>query len=141
MSTEQGSYAELTFATLCLKHNIEIASPVVDVHGYDFIINVNEQWLKIQVKSTSKPDIRYPNKPSYKIHVRKGATSMAYKENDFHFCAVYIIPLDLFYIIPICELNKTTIRINPDSNKCKFYKYKDNFKLLMPSPDTSMFQG
>lgn len=139
MSTQQGSFAELVFAAKCIKNKIEIAKPVVDVHGYDFLINVNDNWLKIQVKSTSKPDRRYKNKPSYKIHVRKGASSIAYNKNDFHFCAAYIIPLDIFYIIPISELNRTTIRLNPNSDNCKFSKYKDNFLLLTPRHDTSMF--
>jgi hypothetical protein len=141
MSIEQGIFAEFAFATKCLKHNIEIAKPLIDVHGYDYLINVNDNWLKIQVKSTSKPDTRYNKETSFKIQCRKGATSTAYNENDFHFCAAYIIPFDLFYIIPISELNKTTIRINTESEKCKFNKYKDNFRLLMPNPDTSMFQG
>lgn len=131
MSIEQGKFAEHIFASKCIENKIELLSPVVDVHGYDFVIKKNGAWLRIQVKSTSKADTRYPNKPSYKVQVRKGNKKTAYSSDDFDYCAVYIIPEKIFYIIPIEDLNKTTIRINCRSDKCKFHKYKENFSSLM----------
>ena len=129
MSSYQGKIAENIFANECIKRNYEILNPVIDRHGYDFVIR-SDKYLRIQVKSTSKPDKRNPNKLTYKIQCRKGATSRAYEPDDFDYLAAYIIPLDMWYILPMSCLNKTTIRINPDSDKCKFKQYKEAWDLI-----------
>jgi hypothetical protein len=130
MSTSQGCLAEAIFITECIKRKIEILQPVVDIHGYDFVIK-SKKYHSIQVKSTSKPDMRYPNKPSYKVNVRKGAYSRAYEKGDFDFIAAYLIDIDQWYIFPLDKINSTTVRINPNSPKCKFSIYKDAWNLLL----------
>lgn len=130
MSTTQGCLGEAIFITECIKRNIQVNQPINDIYGYDFIIKSKLNYLAIQVKTTLKPDMRYPGKPSYKIHVRKGANCEAYKRSDFDCLAAYLISLDIWYIIPIEEINKTTIRINPNSSKCKYAQYKENWSML-----------
>lgn len=130
MSIEQGLFAESVFITECIKRNIEIAQPIVDKWGYDFIIHYHG-YIKVQVKSCSAADIRYPNKPTYKINVRKGKHSRdSYNEGDFDLLACYIIPLDIWYLIPFKDITATTIRINPSGVKDRYNLYKDNFSLI-----------
>ena len=130
MSTTQGCLGEHIFITECIKRNIQINQPINDIFGYDFVIKTPMGYKSIQVKTTLKADMRYPDKPSYKIQVRKGANSEAYKRSDFDYLAAYIISLDIWYIIPFKELNKTTIRVNPESSKCKYAPYKMRFDLI-----------
>lgn len=126
----QGILAESIFITECLKRDIEIYQPVVDKHGADFVIFDN-CFIKIQVKSVSYADMRYPNNPTYKINVRKGKHSRdTYEDGDFDILAAYIIPLDLWYLLPKSSITATTIRINPDSLKDKYNAYKGNFQLI-----------
>jgi hypothetical protein len=83
------------------------------------------------VKSTAKADMRYPNKPSYKINVRRGADCRAYEKDEFDYYAIYLIDIDIWFIIPFCEVqSKTTIRINVSSPNCSLRKYMGAFDLL-----------
>lgn len=129
MATLQGHLCEQVFSVECIKRNIPIYKPIADLYGVDFIIGSNK-LIRIQVKSTLKKDPRYKGSgSSYKICVRHGAKSRAY-ENQFDFVAVYLMPVNIFYIIPISMLNKTTIRINPDSSRCKYYNFKERWDLI-----------
>jgi len=130
MSKLQGCIGEAIFITECLKRNIPIYQPIADMYGVDFIVG-SDPLIKVQVKTTSKADTRYESKTSYKIQCRHGANCKAYTD-QFDYMAAYLMPLDVWYLIPISELNKTTIRVNPDSLGCKFNKYKSDFKALMP---------
>lgn len=131
MSITQGILAESIFITECIKRDIEIYRPVVDKHGCDFIIFSNNQFIKVQVKSCSYADMRYPKKPTYKINVRKGKNARdSYSKGDFDILACYIIPLDLWYLIPFKDITATTIRLNPNNKSGKYWLYKDNFNLI-----------
>lgn len=130
MATLQGSYAQAAFVKECLERKLEISEPIVDIYGYDYLINISKNThLKIQCKSVSIPDKRNKNNKTYKINVRHGAQGKAYKD-QFHFMVAFIIPLNLWYIIPIEELNKTTIRVNPFSTNCKYKKYLNSWFLI-----------
>lgn len=129
MATLQGHLCEQIFSVECVKRNIPIYKPIADLYGCDFIVG-SKRLIRIQVKSTRQKDPRYKGKDkSYKICVRHGAKSKAYK-NQFDFMAVYLMPESIFYMIPIYMLNKTTIRINPNSNKCKFRDFKERWDLI-----------
>ena len=127
MSAYQGRYAEQIFIVEAMKRGLHIYKPVCDVNGIDFIIQLRKKLIKIQVKSTSVEKSNRPN--TYQVCVRKGYDCTHYTD-EFNYLAAFIIPLNTFYIIPIKELNKTTIGINPNSNKCKFFKYKEAWNLI-----------
>ena len=131
MSIHQGRIAESIFRAESLKRNLKIFAPVCDDHGCDFIIYNGVEYFRIQVKSTRKPDVRKSNVPTYKFSICRGANARSYDGNEFDYVACYIMDLDIWYIIPIASvLNKTTIRINPKSKNCKYFQYRDNFRVL-----------
>lgn len=102
----------------------------MDKNGYDFIVD-NGEWVRVQVKSSSREDKSGGRAPgTYKVSCRKGASSKAYSEGDYDYLAVYLIPEDTWYIIPFALTNGSTIRINTRSEKDKFANYKWNFDLL-----------
>lgn len=127
MSTRIGKIAEHEFELMCLKREIPIYSPIVDVYGVDFIIQARSKLYKIQVKSTLTKD---PSKNSYKINVNHGFDSRKYKDGTFDFLVVFLFDLSLWYIIPDAELKVRTIRINPLSDKGKYSQYKERWDLL-----------
>jgi len=132
MHSLQGCIGEAIFITECLVRNIPVYQPVADIYGVDMI--TGHDLKKIQVKTCSKIDDRYKSSTSYKVQCRRGAACVAY-DNEFDYMAAYLIPIDTWYIIPIKELNKTTIRVNPSSEKCKFHKYKKAWHLINNSPE------
>jgi len=130
MSIEQGTLSEHIFTTELLKRNFDVYLPVID-NGVDCIIKNKNGYKSIQVKSTHKPDMRYPNKPSYKINVRRGFDSRPYDKGEFDFFAIHLIDIDVWYIIPFKEVaSKSTIRISNMGLNCKYAKYKYAFHYL-----------
>ena len=127
MSISQGRLAESVFQVESLRRQFMIYKPVCDIKGIDFIIQSKvKAFLRVQVKSSLNP---YKNN-RYKICVRHGHDSRAYTKDHFDYMACYLMYHNLWYIIPIKELNKTTIGINIDSPKCKYHQYKERWDLL-----------
>lgn len=129
LATTQGIYSESIFASECLKRYIEVSKPITDKFGYDFIIK-NGCFKTVQVKSTNRFHKETKNATSYKIQLTKGANDRCYEKSDFDYLAVYIIPANIWYIIPHELINTKTLRFNPDSKKCKWFSYKNKWDLL-----------
>lgn len=49
--TQIGDITEYKFVVYCLEHNIPISKPVNNNMPYDFIIDINNTLLKVQVKT------------------------------------------------------------------------------------------
>ena len=126
IAVNQGCLAESLFTVECIKRKIPIYNNIVDDNGVDFVVGISALF-KIQVKSTS---VQKSNRPgTYQINCRKGFDCTAYTD-EFNYLVAVILPLDLYYIIPIALLNKTTIGINPNNIDCKFNDYKEAWHLL-----------
>lgn len=127
MSNKIGAIAEQIFIAESLKKDIFPSTPIVDCQGYDFLIEIGDSFAKVQVKSVAKKD---PSRNSYKCNVKRGFDGRSYDKGDYDFLAVYIFSMDIFYIIPFDSVSATTIRMNPDSNKCKYKKFLNAWHLL-----------
>lgn len=124
----QGIFAESIFITKCLSRNIAINSPVADIHGYDFLLDMPSGFKKIQVKSVCRPCIK---KHSYSVSICRGFDKRSYTKGDYDYVAAYLIQDDIWYIIPFDEIGeRITIRIFPKSDKSKWNGYKEAFHLL-----------
>jgi hypothetical protein len=65
-----------------------------DSDRYDLIVDSGRRLWRVQVKST-----RYVGERRFSITAR-GCTA-AYTEDEIDFLAVYIVPLDFWYVIPV----------------------------------------
>jgi hypothetical protein len=120
-----GAIAELSFAAECLRNDIHIYKPIVDM-GCDFITIRNKTHLKLQIKSSSTMN-------KAKTGFDFGITSRGGDRNrysDISYFIFYILPLGLSYIIPACEITQTKIAIRPNNLKCKYRKYLSAFYQL-----------
>lgn len=126
IAVSQGCLAEGLFTVECIKRKIPIYNNIVDDNGVDFVVG-DSKLFKIQVKSTSVEKSKRPG--TYQINCRKGFDCTAYTD-EFDYLIAVILPLDLYYCIPISMINKTTIGINPNNPNCKFNNYKNRFDLL-----------
>jgi hypothetical protein len=130
-ATAKGTIAEKKFALRCLELGIPVLTPLIDQNGFDYVIQRGDSFEKIQVKSTANKDKRSKN--SYKLSIKRGAVGVEYNESHFDYLVCYIFEPNLFYIIPFGSFSATTIRITPNSIKCKYANYKEAWCLLTES--------
>ena len=79
------------------KEGLRLAKPWGDSSRYDVVVETGGRFVRVQVKSTAN---RQPN-GGYVCGVHPSPGSALYRRGDFDFLAAYIIPLDVWYIIPV----------------------------------------
>jgi hypothetical protein len=123
----RGEWAEMRFMTRAAEHNLTVTKPWGESSHYDFIIDCRGRFLRIQVKSTM-----FRKNNSYAVNVHGGK---AYSKGDFDFLAAYIIPIDLWYIIPadLAITGQEKLYVTPDSPNTKYEPYREAWHLLLAS--------
>jgi hypothetical protein len=126
MSTISGASSELLFRYECTKRNIVPSIPDTDIMGYDVIVHCENNLYKIQIKSTS-----FVRGKSYKVNSGKNKYSNdKYTKNHADFFAMHIVPINIWYIIPVEEISVTTINLYPEDINNKYYQFKSAWHLL-----------
>jgi len=118
-----GEQAEAAFLNKATSLGLNVARPWGDSERYDLIVDSGRRLWRVQVKSTQ---CQYEGKFSYRINA--WGCGVFYTEEDIDFLAVYIVPLDLWYIIPAkaCA-NCHSLRFHPnrDNFRGRFEKYRE----------------
>lgn len=114
-----GELTELRFYLKAFLIGFVVSKPFGDNAKYDFIVDAKGRLSRVQVKSTNVKD-KYTAGDGYRINSSYGATRKnGYTKENIDFLAVYIIPEDTWYIIPISEISGIkTIRFTPQK-ECK----------------------
>lgn len=136
MNTKQiGDIAEKATQLKCLLNQWEIAIPNGDRVPYDLIVDTGTKLVKIQVKCLTTTT-RYGN---YAVGVRRIRLNNRsqkikwYKEGDYDFMVVYILPEDTFFVLPyqFTSSYSGTITLGLDNKKeLPSSKYKEAWYLL-----------
>jgi PD-(D/E)XK endonuclease len=122
----RGELAELRFMTRAAEHGLRMIKPWGDTSRYDFVVETGGKFVRVQVKSTSI----HPG--NHFVCPLGRARQRSYRVNDFDFLAVYIVPIDTWYIIPIkvvCR-HKKGIGLSPHNSLSKHAAYKEAWHLL-----------
>jgi len=127
MSSKLGKIAERKFELLCLERDIPCFIPTIDNCGVDYVIQSKSRLLRIQVKSTYG---KSPNRNAYKINTAMGNDNRKYEKGMYDVLVVYIFDISTYYIIPSSVIDAKCIRLNPDSIKGKYNKYKEAWHLI-----------
>lgn len=109
---------------LCHQLGYPVSKPFGDRCKYDFIIDIDGELQRIQVKGTSRME---GERDAYRCCIASGSSKKEkYLKKDVDFIAVYVIPLDVWYMIPVDEIKGITINLYPhrDSRENMFEKYK-----------------
>ena len=102
-----GEAAEAAFLAKATSLGFGVAKTWGDSERYDFIVDSGQKLWRVQVKSC-----RY-FRSYYKVTTR-GATH-AYTANEIDFIAAYIVPEDLWYVIPISLVaSRDRIYVSPN---------------------------
>src|SRR5579864_2378621 len=125
----RGEWAEMCFMTSAAEHGLCVSKPWGETAHYDFVVDANRRLLRVQVKSTFS---RRRGKYICGVHPTKGV----YAADDFDFIAAYLVPEDLWYIIP-AELiqGKEAIMISPEFKRAKYARFREAWNLLKGPED------
>lgn len=104
----KGDIAEQAAILYCLKKSWNVLKPIGDRLPYDLVLEINNIFIKIQVKSAWFEE----RSGNYVVDTRRTKTNRKvmlrdkYKDNDFDFAFAYIQTLDIFYVFPVEIFNK-----------------------------------
>ncbi|MGH9651377.1 MAG: group I intron-associated PD-(D/E)XK endonuclease [Terriglobales bacterium] len=132
---KQGEWAELAFMTRAAALGLNVSKPWGDSARYDFIVEFRGRIFRVQVKSTARPH-RQRSRPTraYCINSATGSNrQLTYTRADADFLAAYIVPEDLWYIIPVrAILGRRTLRLSPHHprRRGRYEKYQEAWSLL-----------
>ncbi len=125
-----GEWAEMQFMARAAANGFTVTKPWGDSVRYDFAVEKNGQFQRVQVKSTASRD-----GSSYACNVVWSAPqgrSRKYTPQDIDFFAILVIPEETWYVIPIAELKKarSTFYLDPRSPKNRYFRYREAWQLL-----------
>jgi PD-(D/E)XK endonuclease len=121
-----GEQAEAAFLNKATSLGLSVAMPWGDSERYDLIVGSGPRTWRVQVKST-----RYVGERRFSITAR-GCTD-AYTEDEIDFLAAYIVPLDIWYIIPVKAFSpRKCLRLYPEgeSLRGRYEKYREAWWLF-----------
>src|SRR5512141_2248183 len=96
----RGEWAEVHFLARASEHGLRVAKPYGDCLPYDFIVENNGRMFRVQVKCTSH---KSPSCGGYSCCIRPSPMPR-YGHNVMDFLAAYVIPEEVWYIIPYAEV-------------------------------------
>jgi len=120
----RGEWAELRFMTRATERGFCVAKPWGETAAYDFAVEHEGRFVRVQVKSTM-----FKDRGGYSCSVR--GCRGPYTGDPFDFVAAYLIPEDLWYIIPEKKIRgQGSIALYPKLERAKYGPYKEAWNLL-----------
>ncbi|HXM62214.1 MAG TPA: group I intron-associated PD-(D/E)XK endonuclease [Terriglobales bacterium] len=125
-----GERSEAAFLAHALQLDLAIAKPWGDSRRYDFIIDNGARLWRVQTKCTEclRADA-YETRATYTV----GKTRAVYTRADIDFLAAHVVPLDVWYIIPVEVCTPAPmLRMYPHrkAKKMRLEKYRNAWFLL-----------
>jgi len=126
----RGEWVEMKFMVRAAETGLMVSKPYGDSAHFDFVVGQSERLHRVQVRGTSS----YIHSCSFICSMTWGNPRQRYAPGDFDFLAVYVIPCDMWYVIPMAALQPVPWNVslyphNPNS-RGKQEKYREAFHLL-----------
>jgi hypothetical protein len=123
---EKGEWAELCFMARARQIGLSVVKPYGDSAQYDVGIENRGRLLRVQVKSTSS------RRGRTFICNLTGPGHRAYSQDSVDFFAVYVVPADVWYILPHSATQGTSVslRVGPGKFGHKYENYLEAWHLL-----------
>jgi len=125
-----GERSEAAFLHKAATLEFGIAKPWGDSRRYDFILDNGERLHRIQVKCTEAIRARaYETRATYTT----GKGRAVYTKKDIDFIAAHVVPLDIWYIIPVEVCTPAPmLRFYPhrQAKKMRLEPYREAWHLL-----------
>jgi len=125
-----GEASEAAFLARACALGFSVAKPWGDSARYDFLVDAGGKLWRVQVKSTQ----RYAEK-RYRVK-NAGSQGSSYTPQEIDFVAAHIVPLDLWYIVPIQASGSSKgLRFYPHgTSNSLLEKYREAWCLLSCEP-------
>ena len=122
----RGEWAELLFMTRATEHGLRVIKPWGDNSRYDLVVETGGRFLRVQVKSTACRRHRH-----FACYIEKRG-KRHYTAEEIDFFAIYVVPADSWYIIPIKVVSRTqaVICLSPHNSLSRNACYKEAWHLL-----------
>ncbi len=98
------------------------------VARYDFVVETKGGFLRVQVKSTQRKE-----ENSYACAVHPNLHTRPYAKGELDFIAAYVIPEDIWYIIPAAKVvngKMGLISLSPSIPGHEYERYMEAWDLL-----------
>jgi hypothetical protein len=123
---ERGEWAELCFMARAAGMGMGVLKPFGESMRFDVGVLSGGRILRVQVKST----IYCRRRNEYSLNVM-GPGRKQYRRGTVDFFAVYLIPVNQWYIIPYEVLGKKcTLHFTPGGKRQKYARYLEAWELL-----------
>ena len=123
----RGEWAELVFMARAKQLGFELIRPWGESSPYDVCVYSRGQFVRVQVKSTL-----YRVGKSYVCNTRPDNDEHPYTVKDIDILAAYVIPVDIWYIVParIATRLKGNIWLSPHKKGHKYEQFLEAWELL-----------
>ncbi len=130
-SKRTGELSEAAFLHKAVALGFRVTKPWGDSERYDFVLDSGRRLWRVQIKCTAVSRAGgYHIQP---IHFVYGKNKVVYTAEDIDVLAAHVVPLDVWYVVPVGVLAAgTSLRLYPD-NGCKtarFEKYREAWDLF-----------
>jgi hypothetical protein len=129
---QTGERSEAAFLHRASALGFGVAKPWGDSLRYDFILDNGERLWRIQIKCTESIRAQaYETRATYSI----GKGRAVYTTHDTDFIAAHIVPLDIWYILPVEVCTpQPMLRFYPhrQAKKMRLEKYRELWTQLKP---------
>ena len=134
MSKKQGEFVELRFMVECLKRDYIIAPVYGDNASYDCIVDVGGKLTRVQIKSTGRKETTNRQNRYYVSCAHGADYKSGYTKEDADIIAAYVIPVDVWYIVPIHIIkgkkNMALYPHRPEKRKDNYEVWRDRWDLF-----------
>lgn len=106
----KGEISEQAVGLKALQLGFCVSVPLGHEQPYDMVFDNHTQLLKIQVKTAGY----YKKENSYNcntVRSRTGGFKNPYADTDFDFAIAYLSEVNIFYVVPILEFNRSAGRL------------------------------
>jgi len=123
----RGEWAEWQFIARAFAQGFRVAKPLGDCCRYDVLIDNPTGFHRVQIKSTTARD-----GSSYRCVYFSSAGYHSYSPKDFDFLAAYVIPENVWFIIPSSAISTSTVTLDPlgRNPRNRFRRYREAWPLL-----------
>jgi PD-(D/E)XK nuclease superfamily protein len=136
LSTKRrGEVAEAAFLHKAASLGFSVAKPWGESDRYDFIVENGVHSWRVQVKSAHTSALN-----GYGFHACGNVHSQRYTPRDIDFLVGYVVPEDVWYVLPIQLFSAiTTVKVFPTSKRrmSRYEKYREAWCLMACPNDGS----
>ena len=121
---KRGEWVELKFMAEAAERNLPASKPLGDSEHFDVVVGRTGKFVGVQIKSVTH---RSANGEGYLAPVRN--SKGPYPAGAFDFIAVYVVPENVWYILPAKEiLGMRSVSLCTPA--CRWEKYREAWKSL-----------